>query len=240
MTGVWRELYKGLNTCNLILAEIDNVPYDSDDLKEQRRAETQYLRAFYLFFIAETWGGVHFSIEPAQEAVHTANRTPVETFYNQIVDDLTKALPNLPDRAEGVDYGRPDKAATEALLARVQLYRGNYSEASQYARNVINNYDFALIDNYASIWDIDNIKNSEMVWVVNYSDDPEYTRSNLTDVDGNEYNNSGGLIQRDGGNQGHLMYEIRYEDTGWGMIRDVENGRGFQRLDAHQILYRTL
>ena len=39
-----------------------------------------------------------------------------------------------------------------------------------------------------------------------------------------------GLIQREGGNTGHVMYEIRYENTsGWGMVRDLENGRGFQR-----------
>ena len=100
-------------------------------------------------------------------------------------------------------------------MARTNLYRGNYAAASQYAQNVINNYDFELIDDYASLWDLDNIRNSEVIWAVNYSDDPEYTRSNLTDVNGDEYNSSGGLIQRDGGNQGHVMFEIRYENTAW-------------------------
>lgn len=226
--AVWREMYKGLNTCNLILANIDEVPYASEDLKEARRAETKFLRAFYLWFIVETWGGVHFTTEPTEVAMRDANRTPVETFYAQIIDDLTSALPALPDRALGPDYGRPDKAATEAMLARVYLYQENYAQASQYAQNVINNYDFALIDDYASIFDINNIKNSEVVWAVNYSDDPEFTRTNLVDTDGEEFNTAG-LIQRDGGNTGHLMWEIRYENTSWGMIRDLENGRGFQR-----------
>lgn len=229
MAGVWREMYKGLNTCNLILANIDEVPYESEDLREQRRAETKFLRAYYLWFIVETWGGVHFTTEPVELAEREANRTPVETFYAQIIDDLTSALPVLPDRALGNDYGRPDKAATEAMLARAYLYRGDHAQASQFAQNVINNYDFELMDNYADIFDINNIKNPEVVWAVNYSDDPEYTRSNLTDENGDEYNNSGGLIQREGGNQGHVMWEIRYENTAWGMVRDVENGRGFQR-----------
>ncbi|MCB0644886.1 MAG: RagB/SusD family nutrient uptake outer membrane protein, partial [Phaeodactylibacter sp.] len=228
MGAVWREMYKGLNTCNLILANIDEVPYVEEDLKEQRRAEVQYLRAFYLWFIVETWGGVHFTTEPSDLAVHDANRTSVETFYDQILEDLNAALAVLPDRMTGDDYGRPDKAATEAMLARVHLYLKNYDQASQYAQNVINNYDFALIDDYASIFDINNIKNSEVIWAVNYSDDPEYTRSNLTDPNGDEYNTSG-LIQRDGGNTGHVMWEIRYENTSWGMVRDIENGRGFQR-----------
>ncbi|MBR9919372.1 MAG: RagB/SusD family nutrient uptake outer membrane protein [Bacteroidetes bacterium] len=226
--AMWRELYKALNTCNIILTNIDEVPYESDDLREQRRGEVSYLRAHYLWLISEIWGGVHFSLEPSELAVHEANRTDLSVWHDQIISDLHTALNRVEDRALGEDYGRPDKAATEAMLARVHLYYENYDSASIYAQNVINNYDFALIDDYASIFDINNIKNSEVVWAVNYSDDPEYTRTNLTDVVGDEYNGAG-LIQRDGGNTGHLMYEIRYENTSWGMVRDLENGRGFQR-----------
>lgn len=226
--AVWREMYKGLNTCNLILDKIDEVPYESEVIKEQRRAETKYLRAYYMWFISQVWGGVHFTTEPSELAIHTANRTPLETWENQILTDVEEALPNLLERADGNDYGRPDQAAAEAFLARLHLYYGNYTEASQYAQNVINNYDFALIDNYADIFDIENLKNSEAVWVVNYSDDPEYTRSNLVDNNGDEFSGAG-LIQRDGGLQGHLMWEIRYENAAWGMVRDIENGRGFQR-----------
>ena len=177
-----------MNTCNLILSKIDEVPYASEEQRELRRGEVRFLRAFYLWFIVETWGGVHFTTEPTQTVEREANRTPVETFYTQIIQDLESALNVLPERALGADYGRPDQAATEAMLARVHLYRENYDEASQYAQNVINNYDFALIDDYSEIFDIDNIKNSEVVWVVNYSDDPEYTRTNLTDPLGEEYN----------------------------------------------------
>jgi hypothetical protein len=41
--------------------------------------------------------------------------------------------------------------------------------------------------------------------------------------------NTDHIIQRDGGHMGHLMFEIRYENLGYGMIRDTRNGRGFQR-----------
>lgn len=226
--ALWRELYKALNTCNIILAKIDEVPYESDDLRERRRGEVSFLRAHYLWLISEIWGGVHFTTEPSEEATREANRTPVETFQQQIITDLELAASVLPSTLTASEYGRITKPAAEAMLARVHLYRKEYTEASSYAKNVINNYDFTLLDDWSQIWDIENIKNPEIVWAVNYSADPITTNAGLTDPNGNVYNTAG-IIQREGGHTGHVMFEIRYENLGWGMIRDLENGRGFQR-----------
>lgn len=226
--ALWREFYKALNTCNIVLSEIANVPFASTALKEQRRGEVSFLRAHYLWLISEIWGGVHFTTEPSQEATREANKTPVEVFRQQILDDLAVAEAVLPDSYDAANYGRITRPAVEAMLARIHLYMGNYADASSYAQKVINNYDFALLDDWTDIWDIENIKNDEIVWAVNYSADPITTKAGFTDPSGNVYNTSG-IIQREGGNTGHVMFEVRYENLGWGMVRDLENGRGFQR-----------
>ena len=44
MAAIWRELYKALNTCNIILSRIDEVPYSSEARRDERRAEVQFLR----------------------------------------------------------------------------------------------------------------------------------------------------------------------------------------------------
>ncbi|MFK8164058.1 MAG: RagB/SusD family nutrient uptake outer membrane protein [Lewinella sp.] len=226
--ALWREFYKALNNCNLSLSGIDQVPFDSEVTRETRRAELLFLRAHYLWLITEIWGDVHFTTEPSSGPTREANRTSKATFYAQIIDDLEQAAAALPTELVSSDYGRATKPAAEAMLARVHLYNEDYEQASTYAQSVIDNYDFQLLDNWDEIWDIENIKNDEIVWAVNYSDDPFFTNAQLTDGSGNVYNTSG-LIQREGGSQGHLMYEIRYENLAWGMLRDLENGRGFQR-----------
>lgn len=226
--AVWREFYKGLNNCNLSLANIDVVPFDTEEVREQRRGELLFLRAHYLWLITEIWGDVHFATEPSAEATRDANRTPQATFYAQIVTDLEQAVSLLPSTLLAADYGRATKPAAEAMLARVHLYQKNYAEASTYAQSVIENYGFKLLDNWDDIWDIENIQNDEIIWAVNYSDDPVFTNAQLTDSNGDIYNTFG-IIQREGGNTGHVMYEIRYENLAWGMVRDLENGRGFQR-----------
>ncbi|MFK7983959.1 MAG: RagB/SusD family nutrient uptake outer membrane protein, partial [Saprospiraceae bacterium] len=226
--AIWRELYKALNTCNIILAEIDNVPYSSPALKEQRRGEVKFLRAHYLWLISEIWGGVHFTTEPSQEATKTANRTPVETFRQQIIEDLLGAVEVVPVEYGSNDYGRVTKPAVEAMLARVYLYMEDYAKAAEYSQKVMNDYNFSLLTDWTQIWDVENIQNEEVIWSVNYSDDPVFTKAGFTDPDGDVYNTFG-IIQREGGHTGHVMFEIRYENLGWGLTRDVENGRGFQR-----------
>ncbi|GLR15470.1 hypothetical protein GCM10007940_00850 [Portibacter lacus] len=228
MKAMWREMYKALNTCNLILANIDDVPYSDEGKRAERRGEVSFLRAHYLWLISEIWGGVHFTTEPSEEVSRSANRTPVSEFRAQIVTDLEVALANLPNERDPANYGRITKPAAEAFLARVHLYAENYEKASLHAQNVINNYEFALLDDWSQIWSIDNIKNDEVIWAVNYSSDPITTQAGFTDENGNLYNSTG-IIQRLGGHTGHVMYEIRYENLGWGLVRDVENGRGFQR-----------
>ncbi|MEZ4685047.1 MAG: RagB/SusD family nutrient uptake outer membrane protein [Bacteroidia bacterium] len=228
MGAVWRELYRGLNTCNLILARIDNVDYDDLDVRAQRKAEVQFLRAHYLWLITEIWGDVHFSTEPTETAQREANRTPQATFYDQIFADLHAARAMLPAEQPASDYGRITKPAAEAMLARAHLYHKNYDSAAVYANRVMNDYAFGLENDWEKLFAIDNIKNQEAVWAVNYSDDLQYVQSGLTDTEG-EFYNANGLIQREGGNQGHVMYEIRYENLSWGMVRDKQNGRGFQR-----------
>ncbi len=228
MKAMWRELYKALNTCNLILDNIDKVPFSLETTRESRRGEISFLRAHYLWLISEIWGEVHFTTTPSEEVSREANKTPIEQFRQQIISDLEVAISSLPIKYDASNYGRITKPAAEAMLSRVYLYMKNYPKASEYAQKVINNYDFALLDDWTKIWNIENLKNEEIIWAVNYSDDPVTTNAGFTDENGNLYNTAG-IIQRGGGHTGHVMFEIRYENLGWGMIRDLENGRGFQR-----------
>jgi starch-binding outer membrane protein, SusD/RagB family len=236
---MWAELYAGVNTCNFILQRVDNLPFKfkNDSTQSYRKGEVLFLRSLYYWLIVETWGGVYFSTEPTTAPSHEVKRTPVDTFYNHIISDLNLAATLLPENTN--QYGRITKPAAEAFLARIFLTRGENAKALALATKVINSYSFKLLNKWDDIWSINNMKNDEIVWAVNYSDNPLYTKSGLRYYDTEkkqwvEYDHYTttdlhGLEQRDGGNHGLFLWEIRYENTGWGMKRDIQNGRGFQR-----------
>ncbi|UGU16676.1 RagB/SusD family nutrient uptake outer membrane protein [Sinomicrobium kalidii] len=214
----WTRFYSALNTCNAAVERIPDSPLE-EGLKPVRTAEARFLRAFYLWHIVETWGGVHLFTEEVKSIQETATRTSVEEFYNQIFADLEFAVGNLPATSD--DYGRANKAAAEAFLARMYLTRGEDALAAQYAKSVINNYSFSLEDNYADLWDIDNVRNPEIVWLVNFTADLVLNEE-LEHPDGE-------ILLRDGGNNSHLFFLMTYDQLP-GMQRDIDNGRPFARF----------
>jgi len=214
----WTRLYSALNTVNTAVGRIPDSPLD-DNTKTLRLAEVRFLRAFYLWHIVETWGGVHLSLEEVTSVQFTATRSSVDEFYAQIFEDLQFAMDNLPSTTS--QYGRVTKPAAEAFAARMHLTRGNYTEAANLSKKVIDSYGFALVPNYEELWDIANVRNSEAIWTVNFTSDLILNRE-LESPDGD-------ILIRDGGNNSHLHYLMTYDQLP-GMSRDIENGRPFARF----------
>jgi len=212
----WSNWYKGINQANGMVNRSANVEMD-EALKTLRIAEVRFLRAFYYFNIVTTFGDAHLSLEETQGIEVEANRTSQAEIYSQvIVADLEFAIANLPD--EQSDYGRATKPAAEFLLGKALLTRSytSFAEGTDASRaevlfgNVINNYGFSLLPNFADLWDINNQANSEIVFVV-----PNSKAQVDTGVDGF-------------GHRWHLYFLHEY-DVRRGMTRDIANGRPWKR-----------
>ena len=225
---IWERFYATINLCNLGINHVAESGM-SADLQKIREAELRFMRAFYLWHIVETWGGVHFSTQETTTAVTTASRTSVDDFYSQIFEDLDFAVANLP--LTTTDYGRATKPVAEAFLARMHLTRGNNEEASALAQKVITDYGFQLQPKYADLLLMTNLKNKEVIWAVNYTVD--LTASDLLNTVTNP------LGHPRGGHNGHLMFAMVYERTAAGsigMVRDIPNGRPFARYMPSEFL----
>jgi len=218
LASEWREFYAAINLCNGGIARIDKAGL-SAALRPVREGELRFLRAFYYWHIVETWGGVHFTTEETNGIIATANKTPVETFYKQIFEDLKIAVTNLP--ATQPQYGRVTKGAAQSFLARMYLTRGMYKESLEMAEAVIKgNYGYKLEDNYANLWKMNNLKTKEAIYVVDYS--ANLTINDLANSTFNPYGHSRGS------NNAHLLFVMKYDDRP-GMVRDLANGRPFNR-----------
>jgi hypothetical protein len=215
----WSNLYAAVNLCNTGIAAIAKVTDYSDRQKAIREAELRYLRAFYNWHIVEVWGGVHFTTEPNAGAVTTANKTPVETWYKQIFEDLDFAVKNLADTA--TDYGRVTIPVAKAFLARMYLTRGMNQQALEMAKELINDKEFALMPKYGDLWNMANLKNREVIWAVDYS-------TNLTYNDQTQGSYQYGHLR--GSNSGHMLFLMVYDQINTSILfRDVNNGRPFNR-----------
>lgn len=218
VTTEWQQLYAAVNLCNAGINRIGAAGLDPAT-RAIREGELKFLRAFYNWHIVESWGGVHFTLEETKGVITTANKTPVATFNKQIIDDLLFAVSNLPVTTK--DYGRATKPAAQALLARMYLTQNKYQEAKDMALNVIDGtYGFSLLPAYADLWKMQNLKNKEVIYAVNYS-----TNLSLNDLVDPILNPLG---HSRGSNSSHMLFAMKYDDQP-GMLRDILNGRPFDR-----------
>ncbi len=223
---IWDELYRGINTCNAIIDRAPSVSGVTDATKKIRVAEAKFLRAHYYFILFQQWGGVDLRLSETLVPTKSTKRATDTEMYTAIIKDLTEAIADLP--ATSAQYGRAIKPAAEMCLAKVYLAKAyssvkasdDFSKAAALCTSVVTNYGFKLLDDFASVFDENNQRNSEVVFAVQYTSDP---LTNLT-------NNTGSV---NGGNNLHLFFGMQY-DVQAGMVRDVLNGRPFKRLRPTQ------
>ncbi|WP_159466833.1 RagB/SusD family nutrient uptake outer membrane protein [Dyadobacter sp. 3J3] len=212
---IWDETYRGINTCNAVIERAPKATV-SDAVKKLRVAEMKFLRAHYYFLLLQQYGGVDLRLTETLEPTKKTSRASEADIYKAIIADLEAALPDLEAKSRGTDYGRVTKPAAENMLAKVYLAKGNssskaaddYQKAATYASNVINNYTFKLLPDFASVFDQSNQINDEVIFSVQYTTD---------------------ALTNGGGNSLHLYFGMQY-DVQAGMVRDVINGRPFKRL----------
>jgi len=144
----YREKYLLINNANYLLEKLKEGA--AADLSEERslemQAEARTMRAMAHFHILRIWGqfydlysnlGVVVSLSPLRGA-DPIERSTVADTYKAINDDLNFAMVNYPDGATRERYYM-SKSFAQALLAKVQLYMGNFTDAAANAKAVIDN-----------------------------------------------------------------------------------------------------
>ncbi|WP_304068950.1 RagB/SusD family nutrient uptake outer membrane protein [Pedobacter glucosidilyticus] len=212
--AAWRDLWKAINICNAGINRINDAGFTNQAEKNRREGELRFLRAFYYWHIVETFGGVMLRTEETKTPLLTAQRSPVEDFYNLIISDLEFAVANLPLQSFwGNEYSRASKKSAMGFLARALLSRAYYStgtDAQTYftrardaAKAVIDNKAALEIDlwtSYADMWNpANNKRNKEALYVVSNSTNQainyDANGNRLYQVFQARYNGKPGLVQ---------------------------------------------
>ncbi len=190
----WRNLYSGINNQNFGLNALEELEFNG---KNTIKGELSFFRAWFYLLVVETWGaGAHFTTEPTSTIITDGNQTTIDAFYQLILSDIDNAIALLPDAA--AERGRLTRPAAEAMKARILLALAGYdntivqsagfaskaelyAEAKQHADNVIQNYGFALLDNYEDIFDVAQEGHEETIWAVQFSPEDKFNTSALPD-----------------------------------------------------------
>lgn len=142
----WRLLYAANYNCNLVIRDVMGSTGGTTQLKSEVLAEARVHRAYSYFMLVNMYGkqynestqatdlGVPLLLQP--DVAETAVRGTVKEAYDNILQDLQAAIPALPERNTYNIY--PSKAAAYAMLAKVYLQMGRYTDAALYADSALN------------------------------------------------------------------------------------------------------
>lgn len=163
----WRDSYKGIQRCNIILNRINDVEMD-EQMRNVRKGEVYFLRALTYFNLVRLWGDVPLitdEITDPFKAFGTA-RTSADKVYSQIIEDLKGAVSVLPVSTN--EPGRVSLGAAQTLLGKVYLTQHNYTDAITELESVIHMGNYTLLEDFADVFDLKNENNNEIVFAVQY------------------------------------------------------------------------
>ncbi len=131
---MWSALYAGIDRANLVIQQIPAMALYTSGTAAQKTdlnrmlGEAKFLRGFYYSELVRLWGDVPFKLTPSQTGEDfKLPRTNRYTIYTQIIKDMQDAAAVLPTSLPTDE--RICKWGAEAILARVALSAGGYSES---------------------------------------------------------------------------------------------------------------
>ncbi|WP_406825256.1 RagB/SusD family nutrient uptake outer membrane protein [Pedobacter sp. KACC 23697] len=180
LRGLYSKSILQITICNEFLRESTpeklasrNITGSDASAIQRYRAEARFLRAFQYWVLLDGFGNPPFVTEA--DAIGKTNPKQIQraALFTYVESELKAIEGDLAD-ARTNEYGRADKGADWALLARLylnaQVYTGTakYTEAITYSSKVIN-AGYLLKNNYKDLFLADNnLNNTENILTINY------------------------------------------------------------------------
>ena len=156
ITRFWPASYDIIGTANAAIEGAELL--ESSNTKNALIAQGYFLRSFAYFNLVRLFGDIPYIAEAVKdpEALGTISKTPAAEVYNNIIADLEFAIANLPTTHPLNSRSLPSKGSACTMLADVYLTLGNWQEAYNHAKWVIDNessLDYGLEPDYQDLFD---------------------------------------------------------------------------------------
>jgi hypothetical protein len=149
VSTLWGSIYNTIYIANFILERLPLVKGVPIAQQKSVTATAHFLRGYAYFIGLYTYGGIPEVLTTSIETNRNIPRASQEDILKLIIDDYAAALGQL--TTSPANAGFASDYAVQAALARLNLYLGNWNEASTYASNVIASNKYQLDSAFADI-----------------------------------------------------------------------------------------
>ena len=170
---MWTICYSGINRAATLVKYIDGAEGVTDATKNLYVAEAKVLMAYYYNMLWKLWGNIPYW-EELLESPYIAEQLDHDAVYEhfiKLIEDAI-ALKALPMKAAGGNEGRVTLAMAYMLYAEAVMYQNDqtrYATALSYMKEIISSGKYALVSDFAGIWEESGEWCSESIWEINYT-----------------------------------------------------------------------
>lgn len=172
--NLWNNCYKGINTANRVIYQIESGEIPMTVGKDNLLAELKAVRAYYYSVLLDSHGNV--PIVDDYKNVELPKQATRQQVYDFVVSEFIAAIPLLSETVDQTTYGRFTKWAAKAALARVYLNAEVYIGTSMWAlcidecNDIIESAKYQLEPNFRDIFKTNNENSREIIFAVPYDE----------------------------------------------------------------------
>ncbi len=168
----WQGLYSIILNSNTILSKLELNDVISQANKDVIEAETLFHRAYAYYYLTNLWGDVPYYRKnlPISE-IQVLPRTDKKTIRDEILVDLQKAQVSLPSSINSDNFGKVSKWVAATVMVKIYLIQNKWQQARDKSLEIINDSPHKLLDEYASVFRLNNEYNEEIIWSIDFAKD---------------------------------------------------------------------
>lgn len=123
----WASYYQGIRNASVFLKRVSECEELTPIQLKEFIGEAHFLRAYFYFELMKEYGPVPLAPEEGypldtQMDKLLVPRNSWDECVDFVMNDLTRAVENLPEIRPSTDFGKPTKGAAYAVMARLLLY----------------------------------------------------------------------------------------------------------------------
>jgi len=168
-TSVWTGFYEVIHRANSVISGSVNAGINVSDTDKRRFVgEARFLRAWAYSDLIVLWGAVPLYTEPVTTLSGGKARTAVDDINKFLIDELTAIEADLPASYGPSEKGRATLGAAQALLARVYMFKGDYTNAKVELDKIVTSGTYSLMPSYFDNFKEETPYNAESIFEIGF------------------------------------------------------------------------
>lgn len=164
---LWRDFYTVIYQSNAVLEGLAQSSAVSVADQKQLAAEAKFLRAFAQLNLLGIYDHVPLILSTQVDQNRSALQAQPAEVYAQVRKDLLDAETDLSPDYQGTGKVRANQAAARALLSRLALYQGNWSEAISQSSSLIGSGNYTPLTAPETVFKAGSKESILQLWALN-------------------------------------------------------------------------